>query len=71
MCGLLVLGPADLPPCVPSVEATAAAACLQLDGKVGGRLEDTALVNGIILDKDMSHPQVRVCAACAASVCLA
>lgn len=32
---------------------------LQLDGKVGGRLEDTALVNGIVLDKDMSHPQVR------------
>jgi hypothetical protein len=30
---------------------------LQLDGKVGGRLEDTALVNGIVLDKDMSHPQ--------------
>ena len=38
-----------------------AASCLppvQLDGKVGGRLEDTALVNGIVLDKDMSHPQV-------------
>lgn len=31
----------------------------QLDGKVGGRLEDTALVNGIVLDKDMSHPQAR------------
>lgn len=32
----------------------------QLDGKVGGRLEDTALVRGIVLDKDMSHPQVRL-----------
>jgi T-complex protein 1 subunit epsilon len=25
---------------------------------VGGRLEDTALVKGIVLDKDMSHPQM-------------
>ena len=33
---------------------------LQLDGKVGGRLEDTALVKGIVLDKDMSHPQVPI-----------
>jgi chaperonin GroEL (HSP60 family) len=31
---------------------------IKLDGKVGGRLEDTALVEGIVLDKDMSHPQV-------------
>jgi hypothetical protein len=30
----------------------------QLDGKVGGRLEDTQLVHGIVLDKEMSHPQV-------------
>lgn len=30
----------------------------QVDGKVGGRLEDTKLVNGIVLDKDMSHPQM-------------
>ncbi|KAL4854794.1 T-complex protein 1 subunit epsilon [Chlorella vulgaris] len=33
---------------------------IKLDGKVGGRLEDTALVNGIVLDKDMSHPQAGV-----------
>lgn len=31
---------------------------LQVDGKVGGRLEETQLVNGIVIDKDMSHPQV-------------
>lgn len=31
---------------------------IKLDGKVGGRLEDTALVEGIILDKDFSHPQM-------------
>ena len=30
----------------------------QVDGKVGGRLEDAKLVNGIIIDKDMSHPQM-------------
>ena len=32
--------------------------CRQVDGKVGGRLEDAKLVNGIIIDKDMSHPQM-------------
>ncbi len=30
----------------------------QVDGKVGGRLEDARLVKGIVLDKDMSHPQM-------------
>eukprot|EP00965_Chrysotila_dentata_P168328 5558832-Pleurochrysis_carterae.AAC.1 len=30
-----------------------------MDGKVGGRLEDTKLVRGIVIDKDMSHPQMR------------
>lgn len=32
---------------------------IKLDGKVGGKLEDTALVNGIIVDKDFSHPQMK------------
>lgn len=32
--------------------------CVQVEGKVGGRLEDTALYTGIVIDKDMSHPQV-------------
>ena len=31
---------------------------MQVDGKVGGKLEDTRLVNGIVIDKDMSHPQM-------------
>lgn len=31
---------------------------IKLDGKVGGRLEDTTLVQGIVLDKDFSHPQM-------------
>lgn len=31
---------------------------LQVDGKVGGRLEDTKLVYGLVLDKDFSHPQM-------------
>ena len=30
----------------------------QVDGKVGGRLEDTKLVYGLVLDKDFSHPQM-------------
>ena len=33
-------------------------AAAQVDGKVGGKLEDTRLVNGIVIDKDMSHPQM-------------
>lgn len=32
---------------------------IKLEGKVGGKLEDTRLVRGIILDKPMSHPQMR------------
>lgn len=31
---------------------------IKLDGKVGGKLEDTALFNGIVIDKDFSHPQM-------------
>ena len=31
---------------------------IKMDGKVGGRLEDTLLVKGVLLDKDMSHPQM-------------
>lgn len=31
---------------------------IKLEGKVGGKLEDTMLVQGIIVDKDMSHPQM-------------
>ena len=32
---------------------------IKLEGKVGGKLEDTCLVNGIVLDKDISHPQMQ------------
>merc|ERR1719324_2098645 len=28
------------------------------DGAVGGKLEDTKLVRGIVVDKDMAHPQM-------------
>lgn len=31
---------------------------IKVDGKVGGSLDDTALVHGIVLDKDFSHPQM-------------
>ena len=31
---------------------------IKMDGKVGGKLEDTMLVKGVLLDKDMSHPQM-------------
>ena len=31
---------------------------IKVDGKVGGSLEDSALVKGVVVDKDMSHPQM-------------
>ncbi|KAJ0038115.1 hypothetical protein Pint_23603 [Pistacia integerrima] len=31
---------------------------IKVEGKVGGKLEDTELVYGITVDKDMSHPQM-------------
>ncbi|KAI8579654.1 hypothetical protein K450DRAFT_240840 [Umbelopsis ramanniana AG] len=31
---------------------------IKVDGKVGGSLVDTALVQGVVIDKDMSHPQM-------------
>ncbi|KAI3899893.1 hypothetical protein MKW92_002619 [Papaver armeniacum] len=31
---------------------------IKIEGKVGGKLEDTELIYGIIVDKDMSHPQM-------------
>lgn len=29
---------------------------IKINGKTGGGLEDTALIHGILIDKDMSHP---------------
>nr|CAD7393825.1 unnamed protein product [Timema cristinae]CAD7425053.1 unnamed protein product [Timema monikensis] len=31
---------------------------IKVEGKVGGRLEDTVLVRGVVIDKDFSHPQM-------------
>ena len=31
---------------------------IKVEGKVGGKLEDTCLVSGIVIDKDFSHPQM-------------
>ena len=31
---------------------------IKVQGKVGGKLEDTTLVRGVVIDKDMSHPQM-------------
>merc|ERR1711911_146509 len=31
---------------------------IKVEGKVGGQLEDTMLVKGVIVDKDFSHPQM-------------
>jgi len=31
---------------------------IKVEGKVGGKLEDTVLIHGILVDKDFSHPQM-------------
>jgi len=31
---------------------------IKVEGKVGGNMEDTQLINGIIIDKEFSHPQM-------------
>mmetsp|Transcript_46895 Transcript_46895/g.111659 ORF Transcript_46895/g.111659 Transcript_46895/m.111659 type:complete len:546 (+) Transcript_46895:134-1771(+) len=31
---------------------------IKVEGKVGGKLEDTQMIHGIIVDKDFSHPQM-------------
>jgi T-complex protein 1 subunit epsilon len=32
---------------------------IKVHGKTGGSLEDTKLINGILIEKDISHPQMR------------
>eukprot|EP00933_Yihiella_yeosuensis_P060703 TRINITY_DN6345_c0_g1_i1.p1 TRINITY_DN6345_c0_g1~~TRINITY_DN6345_c0_g1_i1.p1 ORF type:complete len:545 (-),score=117.99 TRINITY_DN6345_c0_g1_i1:165-1799(-) len=32
---------------------------IKVEGKPGGRLEDTSLMNGILVDKEFSHPQMQ------------
>ena len=31
---------------------------IKMEAKEGGRLDDTMLVKGVVVDKDMSHPQM-------------
>lgn len=31
---------------------------IRLEGRAGGKLEDTELIKGIVLEKDWSHPQM-------------
>ena len=47
-----VMSVADLERCDVDFEL------IKMEGKVGGKLEDTMLVKGVIVDKDMSHPQM-------------
>lgn len=38
---------------------------IKVEGKVGGKLEDTQLIKGVIVDKEFSHPQMpKVCVWC-------
>lgn len=31
---------------------------IKVEGKVGGTMEDSVLVRGVVVDKDFSHPQM-------------
>lgn len=31
---------------------------IKMEGKVGGKLEDTQLIKGVVVDKEFSHPQM-------------
>ena len=31
---------------------------IKIEGKVGGQMQDSMLVKGVIVDKDFSHPQM-------------
>lgn len=38
---------------------------IKVEGKVGGKLEDTQLIKGVVVDKEFSHPQMpKVCVHC-------
>jgi chaperonin GroEL (HSP60 family) len=37
---------------------------IKVEGKVGAQMEDARLVEGIVIDKDFSHPQVGPCCVC-------
>jgi T-complex protein 1 subunit epsilon len=52
MCVRAVLAVADLERRDVNLEL------IKIEGKVGGRLEDSLFVEGIVIDKDMSHPQM-------------
>jgi T-complex protein 1 subunit epsilon len=52
MCAKAVLAVADLERKDVNLDL------IKLDGKVGGKLEDTCLFDGIVIDKDFSHPQM-------------
>jgi len=52
ICVKAVLGVADLERKDVNLDL------IKVDGKPGGSLEDTQLVRGIVIDKEMSHPQM-------------
>lgn len=41
---------------------------IKVEGKVGGRLEETMLVKGVVIDKDFSHPQMPRVSFCLESI---
>eukprot|EP00747_Dinoflagellata_sp_TGD_P123375 gnl/TRDRNA2_/TRDRNA2_173807_c0_seq1.p1 gnl/TRDRNA2_/TRDRNA2_173807_c0~~gnl/TRDRNA2_/TRDRNA2_173807_c0_seq1.p1 ORF type:complete len:550 (+),score=-19.43 gnl/TRDRNA2_/TRDRNA2_173807_c0_seq1:209-1651(+) len=53
ICVHAVLSVADAKECRVNLEL------IKIFGKVGGKLEDTTLINGVIIDKDISHPQMK------------
>jgi T-complex protein 1 subunit epsilon len=52
ICAKAVLAVADLERKDVNLEL------IKVEGKTGGKLEDTKLVEGIVIDKDMAHHQM-------------
>jgi T-complex protein 1 subunit epsilon len=49
---------------------------IKMEGKPGGRLEETELIRGIVIDKEFSHPQMpkdikdaKICEHCCIMCC--
>ena len=42
---------------------------IKVEGKVGGKMEDTILVKGVVVDKDFSHPQMPKVHFCSSHSC--
>jgi len=48
----------NLEPLIQTAMTTVDFELIKVEGKIGGKLEDTVLVKGVVVDKDFLHPQM-------------